>query len=296
MITFSVFLARLITFCAHRAPHTPCVQAPTVSRPSDMSELTPQLVAEWEAKLQDPEALTPGQRYGLEVKISKLQGTLGSSDVSDVVKSIARKELEETECRLESYSEPVPVEASTMPKWHSRFTDYSDISSEALEVAHTHLMSRIQKAHLIIGKVSHDYKMRGQLIDAGVWDWKAPRFQCAPKGTLKAYYAALRVIKREATSLEWAIEQAVRLEGLEVPDTITQWNTSGLCGPAGGEDTRRFPTLKGNLEWADILYMARSKPLDPKVVKCRQEALRWHDRVNGVNFLPHTQELVQVGF
>jgi len=264
-----------------------------------MKDLTPQLIAEWESKLQDPDALTPGERYGLECKISKLDGALGCSATSELVKGIARKTKEELECRLEDYREPVPVHPSTMPKWHSKFTDYSGISVGSLEVAHSHLMGRIQNAHLIIAKTSHAYRVRGELIDAGVWDWKAPLFQCAPKGSLKAYYAALRSITREATSLEFALDVAERLEGREVPDTITQWNTSGLAGPAGGEDQRRFPELTSNLDWPDILDMAKlPADISPKRRKSQDDWRLWIARVDGVRFVEPTKTAqdIHVGF
>jgi len=295
-IVFAIFFARLAVFCAHREPFAEVGQAPTCVRPSDMSDLTPELVREWEARLQDPDVLTSGQRYGLECKISKLEASITSSGTTELIKGIARKAKEEAECRLEAYSEPVPVRASTMPKWAGRFTDYSGISVGALEVAHAHLMERIQKGYIVIGKVSKDYKVRGQLIDAGVWDWKAPSFTCAPKGTLKAYYRAIRQVVKEATSVEFALVAAERIQGRETPDTVTTWNTSGLCGPAGGEDTRRFPVLRGNLGWADVLDMTTSTPLAAEVVKCRTEALKWHDRVDGVNFTTPAVAVLHVAF
>lgn len=297
MIAFSVFLARLITKCATREPFTyidhTVGQNPQPSRASD---LTPELVAEWEAKLQDPDALTAGQRYGLECKIAKLEASISDHKTPEVVKGVARKQLEEASAQLESYKEPVPVEPSTLPKYQGRYTDYSGHTLEELEQMWQAHLLRIRNGHMVVAKTLHNYKVRGQLIEAGVWDWKAPLFQCAPKGSIKRYYAALRDIKRECKSIEFEIARQERLQGRETPDNITMWNTSGVCGPAGGEDTRRFPVLKGNLGWADILDMVKCKMPDPEVVAQRLEELRWHNRVNGENFTTPPQVEVPVAF
>jgi hypothetical protein len=323
-----VILARLFAFMSTREVFTTIDH--TVGRnpqPSSASDLTPELVAEWEAKLQDPDALTPGERYGLECKIPKLEAALAREDaklshkdvhpnsMAVVVRNQVAKQLHEAVSRLEAYKEPVPVEASTLPRYQGKYTDYSVYNLEELEQMWQAHLLRIRNGHMAVRKVRHAYNVRTQLIEAGVWDWKAPVIQCAPKGTLGAYYAALRDIKRECRSIEFEIAKQERALGREVPDTWTQWNTSGICGPAGGEDTRRFPVLKGNLGWDDILDIVKCTPPAPPKKKgeakskarkrweflqetkeSRAELLRWHFRVNGEDFTHKEEKVVEVTF
>lgn len=304
---------------------------------SYMKTLTPQLIAVWEEKLRDPQEVTSAQKYTLERRISDIEGTLPT--LEGVVRKVALVQLHEAECKLEAYTQPVPVRASTMPTWQGKEqNDYTDIPLSALEVAHAHVMGRITKGLHVIAKTLKDYNRRGELITAGVWDWNAPLFTCPPKGSIKAYFAVLFGTKSEgnilgttglmseANLLEREIATREYLQGRETPDNITQWNTSGTCGPTAGEDTRRFPELTGNLSWFDMGDMAQPStkyvpqlhlttkdymvvcgapddytlpPVGEEEPMCEDptlEVLRWHNRINGKNFTTPAEIEVEVTF
>lgn len=219
--------------------------------------------------------------------ISRVRGALETC--LDAARPVLLAKLANLERELEAYSPPVPVQNSTLPTWVGNFPNLGGIETLALEVALDHLLRRIQRGTLLIAKIRRDYQTRGALADARVWNWRNPVFQCAPKGTLAAYYRALGGLTSMAKSLEFAIEASERLDSrLETPDEWTQWGTHGTPGAGGdsqGEDLRRYPERVGVWGKRDMADMAN--PLPESKVKHSEsvsEWLSWRARVDGHNW------------
>lgn len=326
MIEFSVFLARLLTFCLTREAFQGCIQAPVVVPPSDCKDLTPELISQWDNILAGP-GMTASEKYRIECKITDLECAIKANKTPNSVKGIALKELVKFNVMLESYREPVPLEpAALAPKKEYSRTDYSGIELQALEIAQAYLLEGIQAWILRIEKAAKLYSTRTELIEAGVWDWRKPLFACPIKGKMAIWRMRLNGLKWEAGTLEYAIAYSEKSEddNREVPDVVSQWSTSGVPGPGAdaGEDTRRFPALTGNFDWRDIGEMSRQVPTTPILTSdaygwlppghresmernlqkaiagqhSRKAELEWHNRVNGVNFTTPTHREELVGF
>lgn len=239
----------------------------------------------WEALLQQDQGRSD------YVIIAQLENAkIAAAKMSGVAALVGAKAVAELEAELEAYAPPVPVAPSTMPTYWAEYTDYSHLDLQGLQAEYAKQMKRLQAGSLLAAKVSRDYKTRGELIEASLWGryvgGKQVKFQCAPKGTLKRYYAAIRQIRKDCRTLEFEIARAERAEGSEVADSVTMWNTSGLCGPAGGEDNRRFPTLKPAITRQDTWEMKHPAPPTRK----REDVdayMAWRARVDGEDFTQH---------
>lgn len=275
--------------------------------PSSMKDLTPELVKEWERKLHLAMSSQPDSAavssYHIEKRISDLEASLESA--GGVVKGIVQKKLDLAYKALEEFSPPVPVEPSTFPKYIGVYTDYSGIDLQALEIALDYLNRRIDAGMSLIAKTIKHYKTRGALYSAGLWT-EGKALNCPPKGTIGKWFKGngtsafpgLTALKKERRSVLLAIEVAERLadDNAEVPDVVTQWNTSGIPGPGGdsqGEDLRRYPILQPALSKDDLAEMVR--PVSERSAE-QERLLAWVARLDGYRFTDDFQTSEEIPF